>query len=88
MKNLRWLSGNRLIRRYKLPEAKTFATTFCTNCGSPLPWTTRQGQYVIVPAGSLDDAPETLPDRNIFWASKAEWCVSPEALPKFPETPK
>ncbi len=88
IENLKWLSGAHLVRRYKLPDAKTFATTFCTQCGSPLPWTTRQAQYVIVPAGSLDDAPESLPDRNIYWASRAQWCVSSEEMVKFPEAPE
>lgn len=85
--NLTWLSGRELLKRYKLPEAERFATTFCTECGSPLPWSTREGRYLIVPAGSLDDEPEMMPERNIYYDSRARWCLSSEDLPKFPEAP-
>ena len=33
-----WTRGEALVGRYELPEAKYFATSFCKNCGSSLPW--------------------------------------------------
>ena len=38
--NIRWLSGQELIKRYELPEAERFAKQFCIECGSPSPWST------------------------------------------------
>ena len=32
--NIRWLSGQELIKRYELPEAERFAKQFCSECGS------------------------------------------------------
>src|SRR5437667_5711866 len=37
-------SGEELTARFDLPSAKSFATTFCRNCGSPLPHHTRGGR--------------------------------------------
>jgi hypothetical protein len=50
----RWTSGQESIIRFDLPTARSFATTFCRYCGSPLPHHTRSGGEVVVPAGSLD----------------------------------
>ncbi|MDH5631166.1 MAG: GFA family protein, partial [Gammaproteobacteria bacterium] len=36
-----WLSGEELVGHYELPEAKHFATSFCKQCGSSLPWVTK-----------------------------------------------
>ena len=52
-----WTSGQEKSVRFDLPEAQSFATTFCSCCGSPLPHLTRSGRSVIVPAGSLDGEP-------------------------------
>jgi hypothetical protein len=77
----RWLAGEDSIARYDLPTAKSFATTFCTVCGSPLPHLTRSGSAVIVPAGSLDDDPGTRPEAHICWGSRASWYEHGEGIP-------
>ena len=51
---LRWLQGEELVVRYDLPTARSFATSFCRTCGSPLPHLTRSGREAIVPAGAFD----------------------------------
>ena len=68
---LEWTRGHERLGRYELPGAKSFSTTFCTRCGSALPWVTQNGRWVVVPAGSLDDDPPGRPERNIFWDSRA-----------------
>ena len=70
---LRWLSGEELIARFDLPEARSFATCFCQRCGSPLPHPTRSGREVIVPAGALDDPLPHAPTRRAHWESRAGW---------------
>lgn len=83
---LRWLSGEDLIARYELPTAKRFGKWFCSRCGSPLPRLTRDGNALVVPAGSLDEVPPLVPTDRIFWASRAPWSCS-DALPTHDEAP-
>ena len=73
--------------RMGVPEAERFATTFCIECGARLPWTVEGGEFVIVPAGSLDDEPESRPERHIYWGSRADWCLAKGELPRFDEVP-
>ena len=53
-----WLTGADQIGRYEHPEAKHFATCFCRQCGSSLPWAAQSGGAMIIPAGTLDEDPE------------------------------
>ena len=71
--SFRWLSGEHVVKRYDLPEAKRFGLQFCSNCGSKVPHVTRDGVGVVIPAGSLDEDPGTRPERAIFWGSHAPW---------------
>lgn len=85
--HFRWTSGADFVVRYDLTEARSFATTFCRRCGSPLPHATRSGRELIVPAGSLGDDPGIRPAHHIFWDSRAVWCSAKEDLPQFTEYP-
>jgi hypothetical protein len=77
-----WTQGQDLATRFDLPTARSFATTFCSRCGSPLPHHTRSGLEMVVPAGSLDDVPATQPQGRIFWESRATWACS-DGLPTY-----
>ena len=57
----RWTSGQENVVRFDLPEARSFSTSFCRHCGSPLPHGTRSGREVIIPAGSFLDDPGASP---------------------------
>ena len=83
----RWLAGQDGIKRYDVPEAQRFSVWFCTECGSRVPHEIRTREDMLIPAGLLDADPQTRPEQNIFWDSKAEWCVDPEALPRFAQYP-
>ncbi|HKJ65419.1 MAG TPA: GFA family protein, partial [Desulfopila sp.] len=48
----KWTAGEEWIGRYEHPEAKYFATTFCKNCGSSLPWAVKGGKNIVVTAGT------------------------------------
>jgi hypothetical protein len=37
----RWTRGERQVRRFDLPQARSFAIGFCGACGSPVPHVTR-----------------------------------------------
>jgi hypothetical protein len=78
---LRWLQGQEFVSRYDLPTARSFATSFCQRCGSPLPHLTRSGREAIIPAGAFDEPLNVRPDRHVQWASRANWYFREESLP-------
>lgn len=82
-----WLTGEELVGRYELPEAKYFASSFCSNCGSSLPWITKNGKAQIVPAGTLDSDPKARPMHNIYYADKACWYDDVDSLVKYDALP-
>ncbi|MEM5536944.1 GFA family protein [Neptuniibacter pectenicola] len=82
-----WISGEALVGRYEPKESKHFANNFCKRCGSTLPWLAKTGGAVVVPAGTLDQAPGAHPERNIFWQSRAPWYTLPHQLNAFPTLP-
>jgi hypothetical protein len=81
----RWTSGNGSVRRYDLPSARSFSTTFCMECGAPLPHHTRSGLEIVVPAGSLEQEPGVEPQAHIFFSSRPPWSCLNRELPGFPE---
>lgn len=82
-----WTEGESVVKRYELPSAQYYCTGFCPTCGSAMPWLSRNGKYVIVPAGTLDDHPGATPNRNIYWESRAPWYASVSDLTTFDEEP-
>jgi hypothetical protein len=84
--NFRWTKGEREVRRYELPSAARFTTSFCNQCGGRLPSVSRDGKTVNIPAGSLDDTPAMKPQARIFWDSRAPWSCE-DAIPRFEDAP-
>ena len=82
-----WLSGEELVGRYEVEGARHYATQFCRQCGSSLPWLAQSGQAVIVPAGTLDDDPGIRPSQNLYTAFGANWYEQPAGLPAYKEMP-
>ena len=80
-----WLSGADQLGRFEHPEAKHFATCFCRQCGSSLPWKAQSGGAVVIPAGTLDEDPEIRPSQNIFWKNRVAWREAVESLPHYDE---
>jgi hypothetical protein len=77
----RWLSGQHEVVRFDLPAARSFSTSFCRGCGSPLPHATRSGREVIIPAGSLLSDPGASPTIDACWQSRARWLSDATDLP-------
>ena len=69
--SLRWLQGEDLEQSFALDSG--WGSTFCRNCGSPLPRLHPNGKIYFVPAGSLDDDPGVRVERHIYVGSKAPW---------------
>jgi hypothetical protein len=70
--NIAWISGAETIKRYDVPE-RTITSAFCSTCGSPVPYLSKSGKALVVPAGSLNAAPNISPQDNIFWEERASW---------------
>ncbi|MBV8963794.1 MAG: GFA family protein [Hyphomicrobiales bacterium] len=77
----RWTRGQEHVARFDLPQARSFSTSFCRFCGSPLPHHTRSGREVIIPAGSLLDEPGTSPTIDSYSSSRAGWTSDAGNLP-------
>ena len=71
-KNINWIKGLELVLRYDVPN-RSISNAFCTRCGSGMPYLSKSGKALIVPAGALDAKPSINPGGNIFWAERAEW---------------
>ena len=84
---VRFLRGEDLLTRYKVPEAKFFAHTFCRICGSGMPRPDDTRDFVAIPFGSLDDDPGRGAEDHIFTAYKAPWYEIADDLPQFDEGP-
>lgn len=70
--NMVWTKGEELTKRYDHPS-RSFSKVFCTHCGSGLPFLSKSGKFLIVPAGSLNDEPTKLLDAQIFCEEQTEW---------------
>ncbi|MFA7553437.1 MAG: GFA family protein [Spongiibacteraceae bacterium] len=84
----RWLAGESKVAKFLPPETKHFATAFCQQCGSSLPWHSKSGKAVIVPAGTLNGHPNIEPSNNIFCGSRAQWYKDPSELPDHDQLPR
>lgn len=83
----KYTKGENLVTRFDYPNTKHYATCFCKNCGSSLPWLTQSKVTVVVPAGTLDQDPGVRPKHNVFYANKACWYESVDELPKYEALP-
>ena len=81
-----WLSGQDKIKTYRVPATR-HEKSFCVDCGSALPSVQMQGALVVVPAGCLDSALEMRPDAHICLASRAQWEVELENIPRLEGLP-
>ena len=82
---LQWLSGGDKVTTYALPATR-HTRCFCPICGSALPHAA--GEFLAVPAGSLDTDLRRRPDAHIFVTSRASWDKALEDIPAhetFPE---
>src|ERR1700704_4781046 len=77
----RWLSGQDHVMRFDFPLARSFSTSFCRKCGSPLPHATRSGREVIIPAGTLLNDPGASSTIDSCWQSRARWLSDAINLP-------
>lgn len=70
--NIKWIKGKDKTTRYDHAK-RTFSKVFCSECGSSLPFLSKDGQSLIVPAGSLNDEPSKQVDTQIFCEEQTQW---------------
>jgi hypothetical protein len=82
-----WTAGNDRLRYYKVPDAKRFATVFCSTCGSLMPRVAQDLSIAVIPAGALDNDPGILPQARIYQDSRAAWSCDTAELPSYETYP-
>ena len=87
LEQFEWTKGEDYVGRFEPADTKYFATCFCKKCGSSLPWKAQGGKVIVIPAGTLNDAPDIRPSQNIFCDSKAPWFEEPESLKSYEKLP-
>jgi hypothetical protein len=70
--NIKWFKGINSIKRYDHPE-RSFSKAFCNECGSGLPFLSKSGTSLIIPAGSLNNEPSKQLDAQIFCDEQTLW---------------
>jgi hypothetical protein len=84
---VKWLQGRERVTSYNLPGTR-HVKSFCSQCGSAMPTEEyNHGQFILVPAGSLDTKLEMKPTGHLFLSSKAAWENDLELAPKFDKLP-
>ena len=76
-----------MIKRFDLPEAVRFSNCFCSECGSQVPYLSRDGSALAIPAGCLDGDPEIVPQANIFWVERSCWFEQGSEAERFSRYP-
>lgn len=79
--HLAWVKGEEHIRKFEFPNG--WSSTFCSQCGSPLPQCHPTEPICFVPAGTLDDDPGPEVLGHIFVASKASWDYIGDEAPQY-----
>ena len=80
------LEGAELVHSYAAPilyAEPAYEAHFCRNCGSPVPGTDTQREFVEVPAGLLENDPGIKPDKHIFIEFLPSWDSISDDLPQF-----
>lgn len=76
----RWTAGEDAITAWRSESG--YERPFCRHCGALVPMFQRDGEFVVLHAGSLDGDPATRPERHIFVGSKAPWHEITDDLPQ------
>lgn len=69
---LEWLTGEENVRTFRLSGTR-HVKSFCSTCGSALPFLQTDADLLVVPAGSLDTPVDMRPTAHICLSSRADW---------------
>lgn len=80
-----WLSGLELVRTYK--KETGFTSSFCSQCGSPVPNLVGTTDFMWIPLGLLDKDIVVLKKLNFCIVSKSNWVNTVDADESYDELP-
>jgi hypothetical protein len=86
--DFRFVRGAELVKVFELPVRETppgYRRAFCGRCGGPVPL--NFGEWVGIPAGTLDEDPGIRPQGDSVGAVLAPGCESTDSLPQFGRQP-
>ncbi|PZX14158.1 GFA family protein [Celeribacter halophilus] len=81
-----WVSGEAKIKTFRLPGSRHMKS-FCSDCGSALPFSQPEVGLLVVPAGSLDSPIDIRPDAHICCSSRADWDNDLSSIPRIDGLP-
>ena len=83
-----WLKGQELVKRFD-PDVpgSMISKSFCSHCGSLVPYISASSGKLVIPAGSLNGDPTIRPQDNIFWKNRADWYDSVSEAPRYDAYP-
>jgi hypothetical protein len=84
---VRFTRGGDRVKAFVLPNARSFASAFCQDCGSTMPTLFAALNMYLVPVGSLDTHFEPKAFINIYTGSKAPWFSITNTYPQYEELP-
>ena len=84
---LQWVTGEELTKRYDADEPGVISKSFCTHCGSLVPYISASSGRLIIPAGGLESDPGIRPQDNIYWPDRAGWYDAVTQAPRFDSMP-
>jgi hypothetical protein len=76
-----------LVKRYIPDEDNVISKSFCSHCGSLVPYTSLNSGRLIIPAGSLSEPPGIDPQDNIYWSDRADWYDAGLEAQRMPQDP-
>ena len=83
---LKWSKGEESVKCFHHPK-RDFTKAFCKECGSGLPYVSKNGNMVIVPAGSLASEPNIGKKAKVFLSERTNWSPSMGECDEFPGFP-
>lgn len=69
---IEWLEGKDILTTFDVPNSQV-RRAFCRNCGTTLPFETRNGKFLVVLVGSLLRPPTQPVNAIVGWASRPTW---------------
>lgn len=85
--NFKWCTGEHQIKSFSTNSG--FKSEFCSQCGSPVPNISSNGDSYWVPAGLLSDPADTKVAAHVYVGCHANWDVGflNDGIPQFETMP-
>ena len=70
--DIKWIKGKESTLRYDHPK-RQFTKVFCQVCGTAMPYESKSGGLLIVPAACLDEEPSKAVDAHLYCSEQKDW---------------